>query len=251
MFAIANEILFLVDPQEKERFHPRISASQSYLYKELDNENQYAFDQLYWDFFYHRHTDFWKSQAFKRLTPLVNCTDMLVCGEDLGMIPDSVPEVMHKLQILSLEIERMPKTSQREFTDLHTLPYYSVCTTSTHDMSPLRSWWKEDRNKTQRYYTHVLQHSGEAPEECSPEICREIISNHLDSPSMLAIIPLQDWFALDAAIRHPDPEAERINVPSNPDQYWQYRMHITLEELMQAEELNTTIVDLIQKSGRK
>lgn len=251
LFAITNEVLFLKDPKKKEHFHPRISASQSYIYKELDNENQYAFDQLYWDFFYHRHNDFWKSQAFKRLTPLVNSTDMLVCGEDLGMIPDSVPDVMHKLQILSLEIERMPKTAQREFTDLRTLPYYSVCTTSTHDMSPLRSWWKEDRNKTQRYYTNVLQHPGKAPEECGAELCGEIISNHLNAPSMLAIFPLQDWFALDDTIKRPDSGAERINTPSDPDQYWCYRMHITLEDLMQAEKLNTAISRLIQNSGRK
>lgn len=251
LFAITNEVLFLSDPKIQAHFHPRISASQSYRYKELSNEDQYAFDQLYWNFFYHRHNDFWKEQALKRLTPLVNSTDMLVCGEDLGMIPDSVPDVMRKLQILSLEIERMPKTSQQEFTDLQTIPYYSVCTTSTHDMSPLRNWWKEDRAKTQRYYTQVLHHTGVAPEECTASVCQDIIQNHLHSPAMLAIIPLQDWFALDDTVKRADTEGERINVPSNSTHYWRYRMHITLEDLMRAERLNTTIVSLIQESGRK
>lgn len=251
LFTIANEVLFLPDPKEKRKFHPRISAAQSYAYKELDNAEQYAFDQLYWHFFYHRHNDFWKNQALKRLTPLVNSTDMLVCGEDLGMIPESVPDVMNKLQIFSLEIERMPKTPQREFTDLHALPYHSVCTTSTHDMATLRGWWKEDRAKTQRYYNHILQRAGAAPEECDAEVCTQIINNHLHSPAMLTIIPLQDWFALDDGLKYPDPEAERINVPANSQHYWRYRMHINLEELMKADELNEKISSLIIASGRK
>lgn len=251
LFAIANEVLFLRDPYEPDKFHPRISAGQSYLYRELSASDRYAFDQLYWDFFYHRHNDFWKAKAFSRLTPLVGGTNMLVCGEDLGMIPESVPDVMNKLQIFSLEVERMPKTPQREFTDLHNLPYHSVCTTSTHDMTPLRAWWKEDRAKIQRYYNQVLGRTGEAPQACTEDLAAQILSNHLETRSMLVIIPLQDWFAMDDSIKRKDCEAERINVPSDPHHYWRYRMHITLERLMQADSLNRKMVGLIQKSGRR
>ncbi len=251
LFAIANEVLFLHDPVKKERYHPRISGNQSYLYRELSNSDKYAFDHLYWDFFYHRHNNFWKGQALKRLTPLVASTQMLVCGEDLGMIPESVPDVMSKLQILSLEIERMPKVANREFSDLYHLPYLSVCTTSTHDMSPLRSWWKEDRGKTQRYYNQVLNHQGDAPDECSPEIAKQIVENHLNSPSMLTIIPLQDWFATDDTVKRKDYDAERINIPANPTHYWRYRMHITIEDLLKANIFNVKITDMIERSGRK
>lgn len=251
LFAIANEVLFLRDPREPDKFHPRISASQSYLYRELSASDQYAFDQLYWNFFYHRHNEFWEAQAFNRLTPLVGSTNMLVCGEDLGMIPESVPDVMNKLQIFSLEIERMPKTPQREFSDLYNLPYHSVCTTSTHDMTPLRSWWKEDRAKIQRYYNNVLGYAGDAPEECTADLATQIVSNHLATASMLAIIPIQDWFAMDDSIKRKDYEAERINVPSDSNHYWRYRMHITLEKLIEADCLNNKITELIRNSGRK
>lgn len=217
----------------------------------MNTSEKYAFDQLYWDFFYHRHNDFWKAQAFKRLTPLVGSTNMLVCGEDLGMIPESVPDVMNKLQILSLEIERMPKTPQREFSDLFSLPYNSVCTTSTHDMSPLRNWWKEDREKIQRYYNNVLHYEGQAPGECSSEIASRIITNHLATNSMLTIIPLQDWFAIDDTVKRKDIEAERINVPANSNHYWCYRMHIPLESLLMKEEFNDKVAQLIVASGRK
>lgn len=251
LFTLANEVLFLRDPKEKDKFHPRISAQQTYRYRELNGADRYAFDQMYWHFFYHRHNDFWKEQAIKRLTPLVGSTEMLVCGEDLGMIPASVPEVMNRLQIFSLEIERMPKTSQREFADMFSLPYHSVCTTSTHDMPPIRNWWEEDAARTQRYYNQVLQRHGAAPKECTEEIATQIISNHLKTRSMLAIIPLQDWFAIDDSIKRKDIDSERINVPAISRYYWRYRMHITLEQLMQADGLNQKIITLIHEAGRK
>jgi 4-alpha-glucanotransferase len=216
----------------------------------LDHAGQYAFDYLYWNYFYQRNNEFWKKEALKHLTPLVNATDMLVCGEDLGMIPHTVPEVMHKLQILSLEIERMPKSPGREFTDLNRLPYLSVCTTSTHDMTTLRGWWKEDKEKTQRYFNEVLKKEGAAPADCTPELSVAIIRHHLTAPSMLTIIPLQDWLAMDAQLRIPDPDAERINIPAHARHYWQYRMHLTIEELLQAGELNAKIRDLLEFAGR-
>lgn len=251
LFAIANEVLFLRDPRESDMFHPRISANQSFIYRELNASDRYAFDQLYWHFFYHRHNEYWKNQAFSRLTPLVAGTNMLVCGEDLGMIPDSVPDVMNKLQIFSLEIERMPKTPSREFSDMYNLPYHSVCTTSTHDMTPLRSWWKEDCEKIQRYYNNVLGQEGKAPEECSADIATQIVSNHLGTRSMLTIIPLQDWFAVDDSFKRKDSEAERINIPANSTHYWRYRMHVTLEKLLQADNLNEKICRMVMDSGRQ
>ena len=251
LFSIANEVLFLRDPKEKSKFHPRISAGLSRMYSELNTSEKYAFDRLYWDFFYHRHNEFWKAQALTRLTPLVGSTEMLVCGEDLGMIPESVPDVMNKLQIFSLEIERMPKSPRSEFTDMQSLPYHSVCTTSTHDMSPLRSWWKEDREKIRRYYNNVLHCEGDAPRECSGKIAEKIIANHLAANSMLAIIPLQDWLATSENLRRKDPDAERINVPANPNNYWHYRMHLTLEQLLREDALNGKIADMIAASGRK
>lgn len=166
------------------------------------------------------------------------------------MIPASVPEVMHKEQIFSLEVERMPKSANREFTDMFNLPYHSVCTTSTHDMSPLRSWWKEDQGKTQRYYNQVLGRFGAAPAECTAELAGEIISNHLKTRSMLAIIPLQDWFAIDDAIKRPDAESERVNIPAISPYYWRYRMHVSLERLMDEKSFNGKVAQLVRESGR-
>jgi 4-alpha-glucanotransferase len=262
LFWIANEVLWIEDPYEKNKYHPRIHASQSLRFEELSGKEQMAFQKLHDDFFYERHNDFWKSMALRRLTPLVDCTDMLICGEDLGMIPKPVQEVMNELHILSLELERAPKTSEVVFTDLQSVPYLSVCTTSTHDMNPLRAWWKEDTLRRQLYVQTVLcgkpdnlkyrafDPGMETPDNCTPELAELIISNHLNASSMLTIIPLQDWFALDETLNQMDAESERINIPDNPNHEWNYRIPITLEQLLQSKDLNRKIRKMIEKSGR-
>jgi len=250
LYAICNEILFIRDKQDYNRFHPRISASSSFIYRELTGGDKQAFDNLYWDYFYRRHNVFWGEQGYNKLSPLASTTNMLTCGEDLGMIPECVPNVMNQLQIFSLEIERMPKDPKREFADLWNFPYHSVCTTSTHDMDTIRMWWKENPARTQRYYNQVLHFWGAAPAECSPEICNRILYNHLSTRSMLTIIPLQDWLSIDELVRRTNANEERINIPANPHHYWRYRMHLLVEDLMDAGELNVRIKDLIRNTGR-
>lgn len=175
---------------------------------------------------------------------------MLVCGEDLGMVPSTVPEVMKLLNILSLEIERMPKDPNVEFAQPATAPYLSVCTTSTHDMPTLRGWWEEDRAKTARYYHNILGHNDEIPYFSEPWICREIINRHLYSPAMWTIFPIQDLLALDADLRWDNTDKERINVPSDEKNKWQYRMILPLEELLEAKEFNEMLLSMINFSGR-
>jgi 4-alpha-glucanotransferase len=250
LFVLSREVLFLPDPAEPKKYHPRISGSQTYVYRELSEVEQQAFDRLSHHFFYERHRIFWKETALRRLTPLTSSTDMLICGEDLGMIPDSVPEVMDRLHILSLELERAPKISGLEFAGLHRLPYMSVCTTSTHDMHPLRSWWTENYERTQRYYSSVLHGDGAAPEECPDGLCTQIISNHLASSSMLTVIPMQDWLSMSDVLRRTDASKERINEPANPHHYWCYRMHTTLETLLSSDDFNSKVRQMIAESGR-
>lgn len=250
LLKLVDEVLFIEDPEAPGRYHPRISGQRTRAYQALDEEQKACFDRLYEDFFYWRHNDFWKAEAMRKLPPLISSTQMLVCGEDLGMIPGCVPEVMERLQILSLEIERMPKAFNCEFADTGHYPYRSVCTTSTHDMSGIRAWWEEDRARTQRFFNEVLGEAGEAPRVCEPWICERIVALNLASPSMLAILPLQDWLSIDGRLRRDNPHEERINVPANSRHYWRYRMHLSIEQLLAEGEFNTRLRELIRHSGR-
>ncbi len=250
LLGLIDDVLFIEDPYEKGKYHPRISAQFTYIYRSLTDYERWCFDRLYNDFYYHRHNDFWYGKAMWKLPPLIDSTDMLTCAEDLGMIPDCVPAVMSALEILSLEIQRMPKDPKSEFGNTYNYPYYSVCTTSTHDMGGIRAWWESDRDATQRFYNNVLHDMGTAPYYAEPWICEKIVNLHLASPSMLCILPLQDWLSIDGELRRTNPQEEQINVPANPRHYWRYRMHLTIEELMKQKNFNNRMRDMIKSSGR-
>lgn len=231
-------------------FVPRISAHKTYIYESLSSAEREAFNRLYDNFYYYRHNDFWGAEALKKLPALVEATQMLCCAEDLGMVPACVTPVMNQLRILSLEIQAMPKDSAVRFGRLENNPYRSVVTIFTHDMPTLRLWWQEDAERRQQFFNEMLQKDGRAPEVMPGWLCEEVVARHLFSPSMLCLISLQDWLSMDEALRSDDIEQERINVPSNANHYWRYRMHLNIEQLMEAEEFNSKIRMMIDRSGR-
>lgn len=250
LISLCAEVLFIRDPYDSLMYHPRIAAQYTYSFRYLHENEKSSFNNLYNDFYFNRHNYFWRNQAMKKLPSLISSTNMMVCGEDLGMVPDCVHSVMHELQILSLEIERMPKMTNQKFTDLDNIPYISVCTTSTHDMSPIRLWWTENNDLTQQYYNNVLHNEGDAPIECNPELCRMIIERHLRSNAMWVIIPWQDWLSIDKELRNKDIKSERINIPANPENYWRYRMHLSLDRLLNETSLNNKIKSMCESATR-
>ncbi|MDE6340464.1 MAG: 4-alpha-glucanotransferase [Muribaculaceae bacterium] len=250
LLGIIDDVLFIEDPYNKGHYHPRIAAQYTYQYRVLSDYAKWNFNRLYTDFFYHRHNDFWYGKAMWKLPPLLDATSMLTCAEDLGMIPACVPEVMNRLEILALEIQRMPKDVGADFGDTWHYPYYSVCTTSTHDMSGIRGWWESDPEVTAKFYHDVLHEGGEVPYFAEPWICDKIVDLHLKSPSMLCILPLQDWLSTDGGIRRNNPHDEQINVPANPRHYWRYRMHLTVEDLLAKDNFNSAMKQRIAESNR-
>ncbi len=246
-----SDVLFVPDRKDSLKFHPRISAQRTFMYGSLRQPEKVAFDRLYTDYFYRRNTDYWYREAMKKLPRLVEATRMLVCAEDLGMVPECVPWVMERLRILSLEIQTMPKDPNVRFGVLAKNPYRSVSTISTHDMPTMRQWWDADYALTQQFYNEVLWKQGPAPHPLPGGVAEQVVANHLGSPSMLCLISLQDWLAIDERLRLPNPDAERINVPSNPRHYWRYRMHLNIRELKKAATFNDKLINLITNSKRK
>ena len=251
LYAMVEDVLFVRDRQNPNMFHPRITAQLNFMYEALWQNDKDAFNRIYNDYYYRRNNDFWYREAMKKLPLLSQATRMLVCAEDLGMVPDCVQWVMNELRILSLELQSMPKDPSVEFGHLSRNPYRSVCTLSTHDMPTLRQWWDEDYDRTQKYYNTMLYRGGAAPHPLPGWLARDIVSRQLTSPSMLCILSLQDWFAIDERIRLADANAERINIPANPKHYWRYRMHITIEQLLADRDYNDQVKELVDEAGRK
>lgn len=209
--------LFHEDPRHPGMYQPLICpASQN-----LPQWQQERFGALYNDFFYHRHDEFWRRNAERKLPELLSATGMLACGEDLGMVPDCVPGVMDHERILSLKMRGMQ--GEGPWKEL------SVCATSSHDMETLRMQCHND------------------PE---PWEVRNMLWEFLASPSMLAIFPLQDWIALDKKLRRQDRNVERINYPADSENHWKFRIHFPLEELSQQGGLNAVIEGLLKDSAR-
>jgi 4-alpha-glucanotransferase len=247
---IAAEILLIEVPGSNGTlFHPRYGLHLTQSWQDLDADARALLIDLHDDYFHRRQDTFWQARGFDKLPALRKASAMLLCGEDLGMVPDCVPGVLRELGILSLEIQRMPKSHLQTFAHPADAPYLSVVSPSTHDMSSLRGWWKEDTRTTSDFARKCLGLDF-PPFELTSELAQRIIYQHLQSPAMWAIFPLQDLLALDETLRHPDPDAERINVPAITPWYWRYRMHLDVATLQEATAFNQNLRQLIERSGR-
>lgn len=249
--SLIAEVVFLVAPETGgNAFFPRNALHFTRSYQELDEHNRGVIDQIYLDYFYRRNEEFWRGKAMTKLPVIKRATNMLLCGEDLGMVPACVPSVMNQLGILSLEVQRMPKNPKITFGHPANYPYLSVATPSSHDTSTIRGWWEENPERSQRFYNENLGNPGRSPFECTTDIVRQIVVQHLYSPSMWAIFPIQDLLGMDENLRHADPQAERINNPGNPNHYWRYRLHLNLEDLSDETAFNGSLKEMIRQSGR-
>lgn len=247
---IANVLLFESDTSYGPAYHFRYGIEQTQSFRYLDAHSQQMMRALYNDYFFKRQDAFWEREAMEKLPLLRKATNMLICGEDLGMVPACVPDVMQNLSLLSLEIQRMPKQIGQAFADPRKAPYLSVVTPSTHDMSTIRGWWEEDRAVTAQFFGNTFNAQAAIPFYCEPWINRAVVEQHLASPAMWSIFQLQDLLGIDGSLRREKPSEERINDPSNPKHYWRYRMHMSLEDLNGASQFNTLLTDLIKGYGR-
>jgi len=248
LFSLFGEVLLLRDKQRADAFHPRINLMETQSFKSLDFQSQEVFRSLHDSYFYRRQEDFWRMQAWEKLPAIKDATQMLICGEDLGMVPACVGGVMRDLGILTLEIQRMSKNPDTEFLEEKDIPFLSVVSPSTHDMAPVRTWWAESGPETiQRFFQSQLGGSGQAPEEATPEMVEKVIDLHLNWPSLWAVFPMQDLLGMDSDLRHSNPETERINVPANPRHYWRYRMHLTLEALQKRTDFSNKLASKVAR----
>jgi len=190
-------------------------------------------------------TPIWMELGRKSLTAVCEATDMLACAEDLGSVPDGLPEVLQSIGILSLKIERWEVDDEGRLLDPSDFPYLSVSTPSVHDLSTLRVWWEE--NNERDTYFDALDVDGECPSYLTTEVAAAVIERNLRSNSAIVVFQIQDLFALVYDLRMDPPESERINVPGTiGDHNWSYRMPVTIEALKE-HEIGTSISELISE----
>uniref|UniRef100_A0A5B7B0S7 4-alpha-glucanotransferase n=1 Tax=Davidia involucrata TaxID=16924 RepID=A0A5B7B0S7_DAVIN len=250
LFDLLQNIVLIRDPEDARKFYPRFNLEDTSSFKDLDDHSKNVLKRLYYDYYFHRQENLWHQNALKTLPVLLNSSDMLACGEDLGLIPSCVHPVMQELGLIGLRIQRMSSEPGLEFGIPSKYSYMTVCAPSCHDCSTLRAWWEEDDERRRRFFKTVVGSDKLPPSPCVPEIAYFILRQHVEAPSMWAIFPLQDLLALkEEYMRRPGAE-ETINDPTNPKHYWRYRVHVTLESLLKDKELKMAIKDLVRGSGR-
>lgn len=248
---LCTETALIADPYKAGHYHPRIALERSRLFAHFPEELQERWRAVSDDYYYVRHNELFRTTALLRLGALTSHTRLLLCAEDLGMIPASVPAVLDELQVLSLELERMPKAfTPTGWARPDGFPARSVATTSTHDMPSLRGWWHSlSASEQERYYRQELLLTEEVPDE--EVLYRRIIEAHLASPSAAVLLPLADWMSLDSRLWLTTPAEEQINRPEDPHHYWGYRFPRSLSDLQAtAPEWRTHIKHLITLSQR-
>ncbi|CAL1352309.1 unnamed protein product [Linum trigynum] len=250
LFDLLKNIVLIKDPEDAKKFYPRFNLEDTSSFQELDEHSKNVMKRLYYDYYFHRQEELWRKNALKTLPVLLNSSNMLACGEDLGLIPACVHPVMQELGMIGLRIQRMPSEPDLKFGVPSQYSYMTVCAPSCHDCSTLRAWWEEDAERRQQYFKTIFGSDELPPDTCLPAIANFIIRQHVESPSMWAIFPLQDLLALKEDYTKRPANEETINDPTNPKHYWRYRVHVTLETLMKDSELKSIIKGLISGSGR-
>lgn len=243
---MANVVLIKVG----DHFHFKMNMQQTPSFQSLPEEQKQLLNNLYNRYFGERQRELWTKAGHEKLKMMKDATTMMLCGEDLGMVPEMVPGIMKELEVLALFVERMPHSMGDRFAKPETSPYLSVVTPSTHDMSPLALWWQQQREDVSFYYHEILKQAGHVPEKFTPEVAELILNRQLSAPAMWVVFLLQDVLALNEHLQREDATKDRINDPGNDDFVWDYRLHISVEHLQDQKELSSSMLRMIHKSGR-
>lgn len=250
LISLCANVLFLIEERNGQVvYHPRFNVYQTDSYQFLSDWEKKAIYELYHDYFFKRQDALWYEKAMEKLPVILNATEMLICGEDLGLVPDCVPVVMDELAIVALKVQRMP-SDNIPFYNPKNAGYLNVVTASSHDSSTLRQWWRENPALTQQYFNEQLIQFGPAPEDLDPHLSEIIMKQHLYNDAMLAIFPIQEFLATDKELLNIEMDNERINNPAVFPHYWRYRMHLKLEDLKERTDFNEKISDWVKDSGR-
>ena len=220
---------------KKDRFIKVYAFENSTAWKTLSGEEQEKLRKLFEEIEV-KENKLWEKQATPPLSAIVHASDMIPCAEDLGVNLPVMPEVLKKLDILSLKVIRWTRQWDKPgqpyipFTDY---PELSVATTSVHDSSTLRQWWNQEKDSVWAFINSVeCENKPDGNSAFTPEIAEFILRSLASCKSALLINPLQDYLFLEHSFYLENEDDERINIPGSVNTFnWTYRIPVTIEEM--------------------
>ncbi len=193
----------------------------------------------------------WARTGRRLLGVLKAAVPMLPCAEDLGAVPDCVPQVLGELGILGLRVlrwTRLWRLPGQPYQPLSEYPRLTVATPSVHDSSSLREWWstEADRGMVWAFLEDCLGRGiGPCPETLDAQAVALALEAIARSNSRFVVYSIQDLIAMSPEKRPADPRRERINVPGTVGEgNWRYRMPASIEALASDAELGAKVARL-------
>lgn len=238
VMSLVEEVLFIEDPHDHDRFHPRINGTRTHRYGILGEKEAEAYRRISHDFFGDRNIAHWKALGYRRLPEIMAAEDMLAISGDRKPAAGFIAKVLDDLKILRTRIQR-ERNADNTFGNPASYPYLSICSTGTTGMDCLIKWWDNNPDDAREYYTRYMHRYDSVPGTCSSDLCTDIIREHLLSSSILTIMPIEDWCSSDEKYLADIREARSGS-----------RMPVTVDELTDNTVFNRKISGLIRFSGR-
>ncbi|GHV85604.1 hypothetical protein AGMMS50230_12120 [Spirochaetia bacterium] len=187
----------------------------------------------------------WEKEGLKLLSVLTESSAMLPCAEDLGAVPDCVPQVLSRLHILGLRVIRWFRRWDKEgqpYVPFDEYPELSVCTPSVHDSSTLREWWNTEADQ-ETFAGFIGMPS--LPRVYNPGMAKIVLKNAAAAASRFRVFQIQDLLHLSQKWYAADPASERINVPGTANEFnWTWRLPTPIGEIRKDGDLVQSVKEL-------
>ncbi len=185
----------------------------------------------------------WIDHGQRIMLMMINGSDMLLIGEDLGVIPPEVRKCLTALGICGTRVMRWERNwnGDRNFISPQNYQIDSLTTVSTHDSETLPQWWRDHPDEAKVYadFKGWSYHPN-----ISRDNLKEILWDSHHSSSLFHINLLNEYLSLIPGLSHPTLEEERINIPGIvTDTNWTYRFVPTVEELIS----NATLKNMMEQ----
>jgi 4-alpha-glucanotransferase len=141
----------------------------------------------------------WETHGRKILTFMLDNTDILLCAEDLGVIPRACTKVLKELGIPGNEVQRWTKDWDCRHDFLLPAEYResAVAMLSTHDTTNWPAWWENEAGTVdEALFERKCRERGINSAEVKDKLFHKKLSNHgrlrwleeANSPEMLACV---------------------------------------------------------------
>ena len=188
----------------------------------------------------------WIPHGERIMRMMLESSQILPIGEDLGVVPTEVRDNLASLGICGTKVMRWERKwhGDQSFIDPTEYTSMSMSTVSTHDSETLEEWWEKNPKESKLYSS---SHGWEHKENLTPEHRTSLLRACHHSNSLFHINLLQEYLALFPDLISSNPEDERINIPAKiSTKNWSYRFKPSVEEIMADTRLGDAIREILR-----